>query len=49
MPRTNRTTAPPPDTIWEVPDSLWPTREAILHEKYPPPAPAAHAGACDGC
>jgi putative transposase len=26
----------PPDTIWEVPDSLWPVLEDILHEFYPP-------------
>jgi putative transposase len=35
MPRTKRTVTPP-DTIWEVPDSLWPVLEDILHEFYPP-------------
>ena len=35
MPRAKRA-ATPPDTIWEVPDSLWPTLEAILGEFYPP-------------
>lgn len=35
MPRTKRTVTPP-DTIWEVPDNLWPVLEDILHEFYPP-------------
>ena len=26
-----------PDTIWNIPDSLWPTLEEILLEFYPPP------------
>ena len=37
MPRTRRR-APRPDTIWEVPDNLWPALEAILDERYPPAA-----------
>jgi transposase len=45
MPRTKRQPAPPPDTIWEIPDSLWPALEAILSEKYPP----ARTGRPRGC
>jgi putative transposase len=26
---------PPPDTIWEIPDSLWDCLESILRERYP--------------
>ena len=37
MPRTKRQVTPP-DAIWEVPDSLWPALEDILHEFYPPAA-----------
>ena len=37
MPRTKRRVTPP-DTIWEVPDNLWPALEDILHEFYPPAA-----------
>ena len=37
MPRTKRK-LPPPDTIWEVPDDLWPVIEARLTERYPPAA-----------
>ena len=37
MPRTKRTVTPP-DTIWEVPDDLWPVIEARLAERYPPAA-----------
>ena len=28
-------TTPPPDTIWEIPDSLWDCLESILSERYP--------------
>jgi putative transposase len=27
--------APPPDTIWEIPDKLWDCLETILTERYP--------------
>ena len=27
---------PKPDTIWEVPDALWPTLGAVLDDFYPP-------------
>ena len=37
MARTARK-SPPVDTVWRIPDSLWPTLEAILLELYPPPA-----------
>ena len=37
MPRTKRK-LPPPDTIWVIPDSLWPAVEAILDDHYPPAA-----------
>lgn len=37
MPRRKRTVKPV-DTIWAIPDSLWPTLEAILHDFYPPAA-----------
>jgi putative transposase len=35
MPRTKRP-APPPDTIWEIPESLWPVLDDILADFYPP-------------
>ena len=35
MPRTKRK-LPPPDTIWAIPDNLWPAVEALLAEYYPP-------------
>lgn len=35
MPRTKRTVAKV-DTIWTIPDNLWPTLDAILQEFYPP-------------
>ena len=35
MPRTKRKVTPP-DTIWAIPDNLWPAVEAILDEFYPP-------------
>jgi putative transposase len=37
MPRAKRK-LPPPDTIWAIPDNLWPAVEAILDEYYPPAA-----------
>src|SRR5581483_821984 len=36
MPRTKRTVTPP-DTLWEIPDDLWPVLEDILHDYYPRP------------
>lgn len=45
MPRTKRQPAPPPDTIWEIPDNLWPVLEDILLECYPP----ARTGRPRGC
>jgi transposase len=35
MPRAKRK-LPPPDTIWAIPDNLWPAVEALLAEYYPP-------------
>lgn len=35
MPRTKRAVTPP-DTIWAVPDSLWPVLADILDGFYPP-------------
>jgi transposase len=35
MPRTKRKVMPP-DTLWEIPDSLWPALEDILNDFYPP-------------
>jgi|EndMetStandDraft_5_1072996.scaffolds.fasta_scaffold109614_2 putative transposase len=37
MPRAKRPT-PKPDTIWAIPDALWPALEDILDEFYPPAA-----------
>lgn len=45
MPRTKRKPSPPPDTIWEIPDNLWPVLEDILLEQYPP----ARTGRPRGC
>lgn len=35
MARTKRKVTPP-DTIWEIPDNLWPIIEKLLAEHYPP-------------
>ncbi len=50
MPRTKRK-LPPPDTIWTIPDSLWPAVEALLADFYPAggaPRPPARPGGGGG-
>ena len=47
MARTARK-SPPVDTVWRIPDSLWPTLEAILLELYPPPATGRLRTVLDG-
>ncbi len=45
MPRTKRVVKAV-DVIWTIPDSLWPTLEAILSEFYHGGEDRASAGTC---